>query len=72
MTDFDGFIVTPLHQDDGDTSIALATFKAYGTLRTVECWDVDMPDGDVAPFPKVAQCRDDRTIAIASAIRTNT
>lgn len=37
-------------------------FKDHGTLRLVECWGDDVPDGELTSLPKAVQCKPDETV----------
>jgi len=40
-------------------------FKENGATRYVECWGVDVPDGDITSFPKAVKCKDDETVCFS-------
>lgn len=45
--------------------IAATAFKTHGALSVVECWGVDVPDGEVTSFPMAVKCRPDETVVFA-------
>ena len=36
---------------------AAVVFKEHGALRVVECWEDDVPEGEVTSFSMAIQCR---------------
>lgn len=44
---------------------AAPMFKKYGALRCVECWGVDVPDGEITSFLKAVQAKPDETVVFA-------
>jgi uncharacterized protein YbaA (DUF1428 family) len=41
---------------------AAAVFKEFGALKVVECWGVDVPDGEITSFPMAVKRKDDETV----------
>ena len=39
-------------------------FKDYGALRVVDCWGVEVPDGEMTSFPIAVQATEDETVAL--------
>ncbi|MFZ2101441.1 MAG: DUF1428 domain-containing protein [Oricola sp.] len=37
-------------------------FKEHGALALVDCWGVDVPDGEMTSFPKAVQKKDDEVV----------
>ncbi|MBY8977645.1 DUF1428 domain-containing protein [Rhodobacteraceae bacterium NNCM2] len=40
-------------------------FRANGALSVMECWGVDVPDGDVTSMPMAVQCAPDETVVFS-------
>ena len=40
-------------------------FKEHGALELVECWGVNVPDGEVRSFPMAVKCKEDETVVFA-------
>ena len=40
-------------------------FEEYGALKVVECWGVDVPDGQVTSFPMAVQRKDDENVVFS-------
>ena len=66
MTYVDGFVAAVptgnrekfrKHADD-----AAAVFKEHGALKVVECWDDDVPEGEVTSFPMAVKRTADETV----------
>lgn len=56
----DGYVLA-VHQDKKADYLALAqvaadAFKQNGALQVVECWGVEVPDGDLTSFPMAVKC----------------
>ena len=45
--------------------MAAAAFKEYGAIRVVECWGVDVPDGELTSFPMAVKRADDETVVFS-------
>ncbi|MFC7368385.1 MULTISPECIES: DUF1428 domain-containing protein [Vreelandella] len=41
---------------------AAEVFKEYGALRVVECWEDDVPEGEVTSFSMAVKRKDDESI----------
>ena len=39
-------------------------FKEHGATKSVDCWGVDVPDGEVTSFLKAVQAKDDEVVAL--------
>lgn len=69
MTYVDGFVaaVPTANKDAYEryARAAAAVFKEHGALGLVECWGVDVPDGEVTSFPMAVKCRDDETVVFS-------
>lgn len=51
------------------SSVAMcAMMKEYGALQAVDCWGVDVPEGEVTSFPKAVQKRDGETVTFSWAV----
>lgn len=44
---------------------AAVVFKEHGTLKIVECWGDDVPEGKLTSFPMAVQCKDDETVVFS-------
>ena len=40
-------------------------FRENGALEMVECWGVDVPDGEVTSFPAAVQCREGEVVVFS-------
>lgn len=43
-------------------SAAAEVFKEHGALSVVECWGIDVPDGEVTSFPMAVKAGPDETV----------
>ena len=69
MTYVDGFVV-PVPHANKESYRALAEkmlpiFREYGALNVVECWEVNVPDGEVTSFPMAVKCTADETVVFS-------
>lgn len=66
MTYIDGFVLAvPTANKEAYLELARAcvpVFKKYGALRMVECWGVDVPDGEVTSFPMAVKAKPGETV----------
>jgi uncharacterized protein YbaA (DUF1428 family) len=44
---------------------AAAVFREHGALKCVECWGVDVPDGQVTSFPMAVKCKTHETVVFS-------
>jgi uncharacterized protein YbaA (DUF1428 family) len=44
---------------------AFALFKEFGVTRMVECWEDDVPNGEITDFRRAVQAKDDEKIVFA-------
>lgn len=44
---------------------AAAVFKEHGALAVVECWGVEVPEGEVTSFPLAVKCQADETVCFS-------
>ena len=44
---------------------AAEVFNENGALSVVECWGVDVPDGQSTSFPMAVRCREDETVVFS-------
>ena len=69
MTYVDGFVVAvPTANREAYRKMAeeaAAVFKELGELQQVECWGVDVPDGEVTSFPMAVKCKADETVVFS-------
>ncbi len=42
-----------------------AAFMAHGALEVVDCWGVDVPDGEVTSMPKAVDLQEGETVGFA-------
>ena len=66
MTYVDGFVAatpsdTKEHYITQVKAIA-ELFKEHGALRVVDCWGIDVPDGEVTSFPMAVKREPDETV----------
>ncbi|MEO3429484.1 DUF1428 domain-containing protein [Pelagibius sp. CAU 1746] len=59
MAYVDGF-VAPVPTGNRDAfrkhaAVAAAVFKEFGALKVVDCWENDVPEGEVTSFPLAVQ-----------------
>lgn len=40
-------------------------FKEHGATRLVECWEDDVPEGEVTSFPKAVKCKPDESVVFS-------
>ena len=65
MAYVDGFVIA-VPTENKDAYIAHAKeigpyFKKYGAIDWIECWGVDVPDGEVTSFPMAVKLKADET-----------
>lgn len=48
----------------GHCSTMAQVFKDYGSTRVVDCWGVDVPDGDLTSFLKAVQAGENETVCV--------
>ncbi|MEO0882482.1 MAG: DUF1428 domain-containing protein [Pseudomonadota bacterium] len=69
MTYVDGFVAAvPTANKQAYLDHAKAcvpVFKKYGATRVVECWGVDVPDGDLTSFPMAVKCEPGETVVFS-------
>ena len=42
--------------------MAVAVFRKHGAIAVVDCWDDDVPGGEVTSFPMAVECKEDETV----------
>lgn len=42
-----------------------AVFKDHGALSLVDCWQTDVPDGELTSFPKAVMKKDDEAVVFS-------
>ncbi len=66
MTYIDGFVAaTPTDAKDRYITQVKAIaelFREHGALRVVDCWGIDVPDGEVTSFPMAVKREPDETV----------
>jgi uncharacterized protein YbaA (DUF1428 family) len=40
-------------------------FKEHGALSLVDCWGIDVPDGELTSFPKAVRKKDDEAVVFS-------
>jgi len=69
MSYIDGFVVAvPTENKQSYLDHARASvpvFKKYGAMRCVECWGVDVPDGEVTSFPMAVKAKPGETVVFS-------
>ncbi|MBT0585188.1 DUF1428 domain-containing protein [Alteromonas oceanisediminis] len=45
--------------------VAAVVFREHGASRVVECWEDDVPEGEVTSFPKAVLKQDDESIVFS-------
>lgn len=69
MSYVDGFVLAvPTANKDAylkHARDALPYFKSLGATRMVECWEDDVPPGEVTDFRRAVQARDDESIVFS-------
>jgi uncharacterized protein YbaA (DUF1428 family) len=51
------------------SSVAMVDMmKEYGALQAVDCWGVDVPDGEITSFPRAVNKLDDETVTFSWAV----
>jgi len=65
----DGFVV-PVPDDQRDIDVRYAgeaarVFKENGTLRVVECWGDDVPEGQLTSFPMAVKRETGESVVVA-------
>jgi uncharacterized protein YbaA (DUF1428 family) len=69
MNYVEGFVLA-VPKDKKDAYLKAASdgaplFKEFGVLRHVECWEDDVPDGQVTDFRKAVQAKDDEVVVFS-------
>ncbi|MDJ0882415.1 MAG: DUF1428 domain-containing protein [Gammaproteobacteria bacterium] len=44
---------------------AAIVFKEHGALKLVECWEDDVPEGEITSFPKAVKCKDNEIVVFS-------
>lgn len=69
MAYVDGFVIpVPTAKRENFRAVAAGMaplFKEYGALRVVECWGVDVPEGEVTSFPMAVKRGPDETVVFS-------
>lgn len=65
----DGFVTAvPASNKDAYRATAAQSwriFADYGALRSVECWEDDVPDGKITDFRKAVKTKDDEVVVFS-------
>lgn len=66
MSYVDGFVAAvPTANRDAfrrHAEVAAAVFKELGALKVVDCWENDVPDGEITSFPMAVKRNADETV----------
>lgn len=66
MSYVDGFVAAvPTAKRDAfrrHAEVAAAVFKELGALKVVDCWENDVPDGEITSFPMAVKRKADETV----------
>ncbi len=69
MTFVDGFVaaVPTINKDKyiQHATLAAAVFKDHGASRVIECWGVDVPEGETTSFTMAVKRKDDETVVFS-------
>ncbi len=69
MTYVDGFVaaVPTANREKflAHARIAADVFREAGALQVVECWGIDVPEGEVTSFPMAVKCAADETVCFS-------
>lgn len=69
MPYIDGFIAAvPIENREkyvNHVTEAAAIFKEHGALKLIECWEDDVPDGDVTSFPMAVKRKEGEKIVFS-------
>tara|TARA_R110002095_G_scaffold196749_1_gene175699 strand:- start:424 stop:777 length:354 start_codon:yes stop_codon:yes gene_type:complete len=69
MTYISGFVAAVPEENKekfiAHSKICTSIFKEYGAEKVVDCWEDDVPEGDVTSFPMAVQRKDGEKIVFS-------
>ncbi|MGJ8546425.1 MAG: DUF1428 domain-containing protein [Sulfitobacter sp.] len=69
MTYVNGMVAAvPTENKEIYTKMALAmkpVFQRHGAIDVVDCWGVDVPDGETTSFPMAVKCKANETVVFS-------